>query len=110
MGKEIRWYRPTYKTKKLMGSNYWPTRKQAALANILFKGKTLRSNCLMTVGIFKDSKGKLKTKAYKDRHKDNMPKRKQNLNRIFVVIFYNTRGHHTQMCTNLSLVAMGIDC
>jgi hypothetical protein len=73
-----------------MRSNYWPTRKQIALANILFRGKTLRSNCLMIVGILEDSKRKLKTRAYKDRHKDNMPKGSQNLNRLFVVIFYNT--------------------
>jgi len=41
----------------------------------------------MIVGILEDSKRKLKTRAYKDRHKDNMPKGRQNLNRLFVVIF-----------------------
>jgi hypothetical protein len=89
MGKEIRWYIPIDKNKKLLGSNFWPTIKQATSTNILLRRKTLRSNCLMIVGIFEDSKGKLKTIANKNQQKDNMPKGRQNLSRLFVVIFYN---------------------
>jgi hypothetical protein len=44
----------------------------------------------MIVGIPEDSKGKLKIGAYKDRQKDNMPKGRGNLNRLFVVIFCST--------------------
>ncbi len=51
-----------------------------------------------------------KVGAYKVWQKDNMPKGRQNLNKIFVVMFYNKWGCQTRMCTNLSLVAMGMDC